>query len=84
MREFIILSYEPKPYILWKYQMPSETWMITADEAVEMYARFLAARYGRPASKRARERAIPLRRDGDAQGYEIWNKVADTVDRVVT
>ena len=58
--------------------------MITADEAVEMYARFLVARYGRPASKRARERAISLRRDGDAQGYEIWNKVAETVDRVVT
>ena len=64
--------------------MPSETWMITADEAVEMYAWFLVARYERGASKRARERAIYLRRDGDAPGYEIWNKVADTVDRVVT
>ena len=64
--------------------MPSKTWIITADEAVEMYAQFLVARYGRRASKRARERAISLHETATRRGYEICSKVAETVDRVVT
>ena len=61
--------------------MRSKTWMITKDQAAEMYARFWVARHGRAGVKLARETAISFRKKGDAEGHEIWNKVADTVKR---
>jgi hypothetical protein len=54
--------------------------MITRNEAVEIYARFWMARHGRAGSKRARETAISLLKGGDADGHEIWNKVADAIE----
>lgn len=53
---------------------------ITTDEAVEMYARFLKARYGVRAKKVASEKAIQLHASGDAEGERVWNEVARHVD----
>ena len=61
-------------------QMP-ENWIVTRDEAIEMYARYWTARHGRAGSKRARETASSLLRQGDTDGHEIWNKVADVIER---
>lgn len=46
-------------------------WFPTQDEAVEMYARFLAARYGKAAGQHARETADRLLGEGDFAGYAI-------------
>ena len=56
-------------------------WMPTEQEAVEMYARFLSARYGRTASASARKMARSLEQKGDRRGYEIWNGVAEAVEK---
>ena len=56
-------------------------WMVTAGEAVEMYARYFAARHGNAASQRARETANSFMNKGDLGGHKIWNEVADTIDR---
>jgi len=56
-------------------------WVPTQDEAVLIYARFLKARHGTAASKLARQSAKTLQDEGDADGYKIWNAVADAVDR---
>jgi len=61
-------------------QMP-KNWIVTRDEAIEMYARYWTARHGRAGSKRARETASSLLRQGDTDGHEIWNKVADVIER---
>src|SRR5262245_33052759 len=52
---------------------------ITTDEAVEMHARFLVARYGRRASRLAREKASSLHESSDLGGHKVWNEVADAV-----
>ncbi len=57
-------------------------WMPTEDEAVEMFARHLVARHRAGASPRTREKVESLTRQGDAKGYQIWNAVADTADRL--
>jgi len=54
---------------------------ITKDEAVEMYARFLAARFGAAASRAARETAAKLQSKGDSEGHVVWSRVADAVER---
>ena len=54
-------------------------WLPTQEEAVEMYARFLAARYGKAARQHARETADRLLGEGDFAGYAIWSRVADSV-----
>jgi len=54
---------------------------ITKDEAVEMYARFLAARFGAAASRAARETAAKLQSIGDSEGHVVWSRVADAVER---
>ena len=54
---------------------------ISEQEAVEMYARFLAARHGTAASKLARKKASSLQLSGDLEGHRIWNDVADTIER---
>jgi hypothetical protein len=50
-------------------------WMITTDQAVEMYARFCKARYGASAEKIAEERTTELRQSGDREGERVWAKV---------
>jgi len=58
-------------------------WIPTQDEAVEMFARFLAARHGSAAAKYARKTAERLQEKGDSAGYAIWGRVANSVeDRV--
>ena len=56
-------------------------WMVTKDEAVEMYARYFAARHKSGASERARKEANSFKGKGDLAGHKIWNEVADTIDR---
>jgi hypothetical protein len=56
-------------------------WLITETEAVEIYARYFAARHSSAASQRARETASSLQSKGDLNGHKIWNEVADTIDR---
>ena len=55
-------------------------WISTKVEAVEMYARFWASRYGHSASTSAREMAVSLKMKGDLEGHTIWNEVADAID----
>lgn len=57
-------------------------WMVTEAEAVEMYARYYAARHKTTASQRARETANSLQTKGDLKGHKIWNAVADTIDHL--
>jgi hypothetical protein len=54
---------------------------ITQSEAVEMYARFLAARHGGAAGQVARKTADKLRVNGDVEGYAVWSRVAEVVER---
>jgi hypothetical protein len=54
-------------------------WFPTQDEAVEIYARFLTAHYGKAAGQHARETADKLLGEGDFAGYAIWSRVADAV-----
>ena len=56
-------------------------WIPTQDEAIEMYARFLAARHGRAAAKYARLTADRLHARGDFAGHQIWGLVADVIER---
>jgi len=56
-------------------------WMPTQDEAVEMYARFLAARHGKAASQYARKNAAKFLAKGDFAGHAIWTRVAGAVER---
>jgi hypothetical protein len=50
-------------------------------DAVEMYASFLIARHESGASGYARKTAGSLENEGDHEGHEIWNEVADIIDR---
>jgi hypothetical protein len=51
----------------------------TRDDAVVMYARFCAARYGVSAYAKVRWQATQLARKGDFSGEKIWNEVADEI-----
>jgi hypothetical protein len=55
--------------------------MVTEGEAVEMYARYFAARHKITAARLARKTAQSLKVKGDVSGHKIWNEVADTIDR---
>lgn len=55
-------------------------WMITNEQAAEIYARFCKARYGADAIKIVRTRIAELRTLGDAEGERIWNLVAQKVE----
>jgi hypothetical protein len=55
-------------------------WLPTQDEAVEMYASFLAARHKGGAGRYARRHADKLLAKGDVTGYTIWTRVADAVE----
>ena len=59
----------------------SQMWMPTMDEAVEMYASYLAARHGRSAHGYARKTARKLHNNGDFDGYKAWSRVADAIER---
>jgi len=56
-------------------------WFPTQDEAVELYARFLAARHGSGAERHARRTAERLQAEGDHAGHAIWSRVADAVEQ---
>jgi hypothetical protein len=56
-------------------------WTVTKEEAVEVYARFWASRYGSTASRSARRMAASLGSEGDLEGHEAWNDVADAIER---
>ncbi len=43
--------------------------------------RMFRARHGRTASKLARKTAISLESQGDLEGHDVCNEVADTIDR---
>jgi len=55
-------------------------WLPTQDEAVEIYARFLAARHKGGAGRYARKHAEKLLAKGDFTGFAIWNRVAEAVE----
>ena len=50
------------------------------DPAVVFVARSLVRRYGDEAKRHALERISHLLDDGDAEGCELWQGVADTID----
>jgi hypothetical protein len=54
---------------------------ITQDEAVVMFARYCRARFGKPACEQVRAKAHALKMRGDMEGHDVWNKVADEIDR---
>jgi len=54
---------------------------ITRDEAVAMFARYCRARFGKKAVQKVRARAKALKSRGDGEGHEIWNKVADEIEK---
>src|SRR5215831_279002 len=56
-------------------------WFPTEDEAVQLYARFLAARHGSAAEHHARRTAERLQAEGDHAGHAIWSRVADAVEQ---
>jgi hypothetical protein len=56
-------------------------WLPTQDEAVDMYASYLAARHGTAAAQYARKTADKLLAKGDFAGHSIWSRVADVVER---
>jgi hypothetical protein len=58
-------------------------WMPTKSEAVEMYARFWASRYGQTASVSARGRAASFKMNGDTEGHKVWVEVAEAIDYLV-
>jgi hypothetical protein len=59
-------------------------WFPTQDEAVQLYARFLAARHGSAAERHARRTAERLQAEGDHAGHAIWSRVADAVEQSKT
>jgi len=54
---------------------------ITADEAVVMFARYCRARLGKTASQKVRAKAQELKQRGDTDGHDIWNKVAEEIEK---
>ena len=72
----LLLSEEPQ-YSGYTFAM----WFPTQDEAVELYARFLAARHGSAAERHARRTAERLQAEGDHAGHAIWSRVADVVEQ---
>jgi len=54
---------------------------ITPDEAVVMFARYCCARFGRTASQKVRTKAQELKQRGDTEGHDIWNKVAEEIEK---
>ena len=53
------------------------------DRDVLFVARSLVRRYGDEAKRHALERISDLLDDGDAEGCELWQEVADTIDELM-
>ena len=60
--------------------MPGDNWMVTTDEALDMFARQFEARYRSGAVERARQRANSLKSKGDHEGTKLWVDVAARVE----
>ena len=60
--------------------MPSDKWMITDREAIEMFARQFEARHRAGAIDRAKERAHSLRVIGDHAGHMTWATIASAIE----
>jgi hypothetical protein len=54
-------------------------WSFTSDDAIEMYKRFLLARYRNGALEVATEQAALLFKKGDLSRCQIWNDVAEKI-----
>jgi len=54
---------------------------VTSDQAVVMFARYCRARFGTAASRTVRAKAKTLRKRGDFEGHDVWNRVADEIDQ---
>jgi hypothetical protein len=60
--------------------MPSDKWMITSNEAFEMFARHFEARHRSGAVGRAQQRAQSLKVKGDYVGDKIWTEIAARIE----
>jgi hypothetical protein len=58
----------------------SSTVWITTDQAIEIYARFCAARYGANAKRMAADRAVELGHAGDDEGERVWRAVKQKIE----
>ena len=54
---------------------------ITQNEAVTMFARYCRARFGKKAVQKVRQQAKALQKRGDVEGHEVWNRVADEIEK---
>jgi hypothetical protein len=54
---------------------------ITEDEAVVMFARYCRARFGKSAIRQVRSKAAALEKRGDTKGHDVWNKVANEIEK---
>ena len=54
---------------------------ITQNDAVTMFARYCRARFGKKAVRKIRERAKALQKQGDVEGHDVWNRVADEIEK---
>ena len=55
---------------------------IGTKDAVTIYARACRARYGRLARRVVTEQARTLLVKGDQDGAEVWQQVADEIDKI--
>jgi hypothetical protein len=56
---------------------------ISLEEAVEIHARVLTHRLDGEAPAKARERAFDLQQVGDAEGRDVWMRVAAEAERLL-
>jgi len=56
-------------------------WNVSIDQAAEMYARFIQARYGSKALEMAASKTAELRRTGDTEGERVWAKVKHAIEQ---
>jgi hypothetical protein len=54
---------------------------ITTDQAVSMFARYCRARFGKKAIQEVRAKAKALQKRGDLEGHDVWNRVADEIEK---
>ena len=57
---------------------------VSLDQAIDIYAKALAYRYGRSAPHRARLRGRDCSVKGDREGHVVWEKVAAIAERLLT
>jgi hypothetical protein len=54
-------------------------WVPSEDEAVDMFARYFAARHKNGAVTKAEQQAGSLNRSGDHEGHRVWSKIAERI-----